>query len=236
MEGQAKLFLPSWQAVGEVMPFQVVHSQRSESCADPGALKIFDRLARATRFAPGEEIFAQESGATNYYRVVSGVVRCTHLFPDGARQVSEFYFPGDMFGLEIGTTHRHAAEALTACEIRVVKRRVLAALDDGARVERLIWEVTSQQLERARDRMLVLARRSAYEKVAFFLMDIARRCEGPWASLPMCRQDIADYLGLTIETVSRMVTQLQHDGLVALEGSRRFMIAKPRRLAADLAA
>lgn len=218
------------------MSFQVVHNQRSQPGADPTAVEVFDRLARSTRFMPGEEIFAQESETTSYYRVVSGVVRCTHLFPDGARQVSEFYFPGDLFGLEIGPSHRHAAEALTACEILIVKRRALAALDEAARVERLIWEVTSQQLERARDRMLVLARRSAYEKVAFFLMDIARRCDGPWASLPMCRQDIADYLGLTIETVSRMVTQLQHDGLVALEGSRRFMIAQPRRLAADLAA
>lgn len=217
--------------VGKVMPFQVVLTQHSA----PGtsdAQASFDQLGRSTRFSAGEEIFAQEAETTGYYRVIRGVVRCTHLCADGARQVSEFYFPGDMFGLEIGALHRHAAEALTDCDILVVKRRALLLHAEQARVERLIWEATSQQLERARERMLVLARRNAYEKVAFFLNDIAGRCDGPWASLPMCRQDIADYLGLTIETVSRMVTQLQHDGLVALEGSRRFMIAKTPRLAA----
>ena len=236
MEYDATLSLTSWPSRGEIMPLQVIHTQRSTSGVSLDALASFDRLARPVRFAPGEEIFAQESEATDYYRVVRGVVRCTHLCVDGTRQVSEFYFPGDMFGLEVGPIHRHAAEALTASDILAVKRRTLATHEERAHIERLIWEVTSEQLEQARERMLILARRNAYEKVAFFLRDIARRCDGPWASLPMCRQDIADYLGLTIETVSRMVTQLQQDGLVSLEGSRRFMIARPACLSANLAA
>jgi CRP/FNR family transcriptional regulator, nitrogen fixation regulation protein len=217
------------------MSFQVLQSLGSlRPTEQPSVRDAFESLARLSRLAPGEEIFAQESEATCYYRVVKGVVRSTRLSSDGRRQVGEFYFAGDMFGLAVGARHRHAAEALTACEIQVVRRAALSMAADVARVERLIWTVTSQQLEQAQERMLVLARHTAYEKVAYFLTEIARRSEGPWASLPMCRQDIADYLGLTIETVSRMLTQLQQDGLVRLDGSRRFRIAQ--RLATDLAA
>jgi CRP/FNR family nitrogen fixation transcriptional regulator len=83
--------------------------------------------------------------------------------------------------------------------------------------------------------MMLLARKSAYERVAGFLSDVAQRQGAAWNDLVMSRQDIADHLGLTIETVSRMITQLQADGLVVLEGCRRFRIAAPDRLA-DLAA
>jgi len=218
------------------MPFQVLISSAAGTSADLAAQAAFDRLARTTRFGAGDEIFAQEGRATDYYRVTKGVVRSTRLLADGRRQVSEFYFPGDMFGLALGATHSHAAEALTDCEIAHVRRQALAVAEDGALIERLIWTVTSLQLEQAQARMVILARRNAYEKVVFFLSQIARRSEGAWANLPMCRQDIADYLGLTIETVSRMLTQLQHDGRVALDGSRRFTITRPRFSATDLAA
>ncbi len=219
------------------MSFQVLQSRRSHRLtAQPCAQDAFDSLARLSRLAPGEEIFAQEAEARCYYRVVKGVVRSTHLSSDGRRQVGEFYFAGDMFGLALGALHRHAAEALTACEILIVKRATLSTAADAARIERLIWTVTSEQLEQAQQRMLLLARHTAYEKVAGFLAEIASRSEGPWICLPMCRQDIADYLGLTIETVSRMLTQLQQNGLVRLDGSRRFRITQAPRPAADLAA
>lgn len=218
------------------MPFQLLLCSGVAPSADLAAQAAFDRMARTTRVRSGDEIFAQESGATGYYRVARGVVRSIRLFADGRRQVSEFYFPGDMFGLALGVTHSHAAEALTDCEIQHVRRQALATSIDRALVERLIWAVTSQQLEQTQARMVILARYNAYEKVAFFLAQIARRSEGTWASLPMCRQDIADYLGLTIETVSRMLTQLQHDGVVALDGSRRFTLTRARLPATGLAA
>ncbi|USQ94468.1 helix-turn-helix domain-containing protein [Caulobacter sp. RL271] len=210
---------------------------------DPGgpaatrrAEAAFEALAHVQRFEPGEEIYGQEAPTEAFYKVVSGVVRGACLISDGRRQVAAFYFPDDMFGLEIGVSHRQAAEALTRCEVQIVKRRALAVVDAGAQIERMIWRVTSQQLERAQERSMLLARRNAYEKVACFLIEIAERGPGPWASLPMCRQDIADYLGLTIETVSRMLTQLQHDGLICLDGSRRFQIVRLRQLASSLAA
>jgi len=218
------------------MPFQVLSNPRSRLAPEPTALEAFSRLARTSRFSAGDDIFAQEAPATGYYRLVKGVARGTRLLVDGRRQVSAFHFPGDMFGLEMGAIHHHAVEALSDCEVQIVKRVALAAVSDGPRIERLVWQVTSQQLEGAQERMLLLARHNAYEKVACFLMEIARRCEGPWANLAMSRQDIADYLGLTIETVSRMLTQLQHDGLVTLDGSRRFRILPRRASAGSLAA
>ena len=218
------------------MPFKVLSNPRSRIAPEPSALEAFDRLARLSRFCAGHEVFEQEAPTTSYYRLVKGVARDTRLLADGRRQVCAFHFPGDMFGLEVGTMHHYAVEALTDCEVSTVRRATLASIADGARIERLIWQVTSQQLESAQERMLLLARHNAYEKVACFLLEIARRCEGPWASLAMSRQDIADYLGLTIETVSRMLTQLQHDGLLALDGSRRFMITPRRGVALDLAA
>lgn len=215
------------------MPLEVLQSRPS---GDPQFNEVFDRRARGSRFLAGEEIFAQEVEARRYYRLVAGVVRSTRLWPDGRRQIGEFYFPGDMFGLASGPRHLQAAEALTDCQVLFVERRSLGDTPEGAQIERLVWTITSQQLEAAQERMLNLARRNAYDKVAFFLLEIARRAEEPWASLPMCRQDIADYLGLTIETVSRMITQLQQDGRLILDGSRRFRIGPPRLRAPDLAA
>ncbi|CAN5587839.1 helix-turn-helix domain-containing protein [soil metagenome] len=200
--------------------------------ADP-----FQRLGAVLRFTAGEEIYAQEEDADLIYRVVSGAVRATRLLSDGRRQISDFYFPGDLFGLEIGLIHRAAAEALGDVEVLVVKRRALKLLgEDGAQLERMTWQATGEHLERAQDHMLLLARKSACEKVACFLSDIAERCATAWAVLPMTRQDIADYLGLTIETVSRMVTQLQQEGLVEFDGCRRFRIAHRGRLAERIAA
>lgn len=206
------------------------------SAAARRAEAAFDALAHASRFEAGEEIYAQDAPTKAFYKVVSGVVRGACLISDGRRQVAAFYFPGDMFGLEVGARHRQAAEALTRCEVRQVRRRTLEGVDAGAEIGRMIWRVTSQQLEHAQERSMVLARRNAYEKVASFLAEIAERDPAPWASLPMCRQDIADYLGLTIETVSRMLTQLQQDGLIRLDGVRRFQIVRPQRLASSLAA
>uniref|UniRef100_B0T0M3 Transcriptional regulator, Crp/Fnr family n=1 Tax=Caulobacter sp. (strain K31) TaxID=366602 RepID=B0T0M3_CAUSK len=197
----------------------------------------FERLGAVLRYAAGEEIYAQEEDADLIYRLVSGAVRATRLLSDGRRQISDFYFPGDMFGMENGPVHRTAAEALGDVEVLVVKRRALRLLgEDGAQVERMTWRSTGEQLERAQDHMLLLARKSACEKVASFLAEIANRCATPWALLPMSRQDIADYLGLTIETVSRMVTQLQQEGLVVFDGCRRFRIAHRGRLAERIAA
>jgi CRP/FNR family nitrogen fixation transcriptional regulator len=187
-------------------------------------------------YIDGEEIYAQDEETDMVYQVQHGAVRASRLLADGRRQIAGFYYPGDLFGLETGPTHRASAEALRDSKILVAKRSALKHYGEaGERVERLIWRATGQELGRAQDHMMLLARKSAYERVAGFLSDVAQRQDAAWNELAMSRQDIADHLGLTIETVSRMITQLQADGLVALEGCRRFRIRAPDRLA-DLVA
>jgi CRP/FNR family nitrogen fixation transcriptional regulator len=193
--------------------------------------------AAATRsYLAGDEIYGQEDDATHVFVVVSGAVRTTRLSPDGRRQIAAFYYPGDVFGLETAAEHRYAAEALTPCEVLSVRRSVL---HDGAQdpvLEKTLWDGALRELERTRDHLQLLGRKTACEKVAAFLVDLAGRFGQEVTELPMGRQDMADFLGLTIETVSRMITQLQAEGLVEFLGCRRFRLARPAGLQRLLAA
>jgi len=157
--------------------------------------------------------------------VISGAVRTTRLMGDGRRQIGDFYYPGDLFGIETGPKHRFSAEALGDCEILFVKRSALKHYgEEGARLERAVWQATAKALERTQEHLMLLGRKTACEKVASFLLEMADRSKAEVVTLPMGRQDMADYLGLTIETVSRMLTQLQADGLVEFTGCRHFRI------------
>lgn len=183
-------------------------------------------------FACGEEIYAQDEETDMVYQVQSGAVRASRLLSDGRRQIAGFYYPGDLFGLETGPVHRASAEALGPTRVLVAKRASLKHHGEaGLRLERQIWTATGAELERAHEHMMLLARKSAVEKVAGFLSSMAERWRGACCELPMSRQDIADHLGLSIETVSRMFTQLQTEGLIALDGCRRFRVLAARRLA-----
>lgn len=183
-------------------------------------------------FGPGEEIYVQDEDADMIYRVLRGAVRTTRLLSDGRRQIGDFYYEGDLIGLEAGPVHRFSAEALGCCEIQVIRKSALKLYgDEGLKIERMIWAQTARELQRTQEHVMLLGRKSACEKVASFLLDMNKRFRGDVAELPMGRQDMADYLGLTIETVSRMVTQLQNDGLVRFLGCRRFEVRNPTGLA-----
>ena len=162
----------------------------------PSQDEIWSGALRMT-FTAGEEIYGQEEAADLIYLLVKGSVRTTHLLPDGRRQIGDFYYAGDVFGVEPGPEHRFSAEALSVCEVMVVKRSGSVAYETG-RVEKLVWAATATELARAQSHMLLLGRATAYERVARFLLDIASRFRGELVSLSMSRQDMADYLGLTI--------------------------------------
>lgn len=185
-------------------------------------------------FRQGEEIYAQDEDADLIYQVVRGSVRTTHLQADGRRQVGDFYYEGDVIGVEVGEAHRFSAEALTGCEVLALRRSGSAAYETG-RVERMVWAATASELRRAQSHMLLLGRATASEKVARFLMDIANRFKGEFVILPMSRQDMADYLGLTIETISRMLGRLQAEGVIEFSGSRKYRVRRPGCLS-DMAA
>lgn len=206
------------------------------SIVPPGQPVVAEDWAGAVRltFRPGEEIYAQDEDANLIYRVVRGSVRTTHLQADGRRQVGDFYYEGDIIGVEVGEAHRFSAEALTACEVLAFRRSGSAAYETG-RVERMIWAATASELQRTQSHLLLLGRATAFEKVARFLMDIANRFRGEFVILPMSRQDMADYLGLTIETISRMLGRLQADGVIEFSGSRRYRVRRPGCLS-DMAA
>ena len=198
-----------------------------ETHTAPHALAdVMERLGVSMAFAKGEEIFGQDEEADLVHFIVRGAVRTTRLLSDGRRHIGNFYYSRDLIGLETGDTHRFSAEALTNCTILVVRRTSLHAFSGDGALDRAIWEATRRELERTQEHLLVLGRKTACEKVASFLMDLAQREASDRVDLPMGRQDMADYLGLTIETVSRMVTQLQGSKIVEFAGSRHFRVTR----------
>ncbi|WP_374656732.1 helix-turn-helix domain-containing protein [Phenylobacterium sp.] len=196
-----------------------------------GVVDAFGPIGVRMHFAENEEIYAQEEDADLIYQVVEGVVRTSRLLSDGRRQIGDFYYPGEFFGMEAGDSHRFSADALGDCTILVAKRSAVRHCgEQREQLERLIWNATTQELARTQDHLFVLGRRGACEKVAAFLMSAADRAKAELTPLAMSRQDIADYLGLTIETVSRMLTQLQSEGLVKFFGYRNFQVIRPAGL------
>jgi CRP/FNR family nitrogen fixation transcriptional regulator len=177
-------------------------------------------------FGRSEEIFAEGEPCSLFYKVVSGTVRTGKLLADGRRQIDTFHFPGDVFGLESGETHRFTAEAVDKVVVIAYRRSNFSGLvqNDPAFGEQLVASMLSS-LDRAHDHMMLLGRKSALEKMATFLLEIAaRRANADRAELPMQRTDIADHLGLTIETVSRTLTQMVRDGLIRLADAGRTVI------------
>jgi CRP/FNR family nitrogen fixation transcriptional regulator len=172
----------------------------------------------------GEELFAEGDDAEYFYKVVSGAIRSYKLLSDGRRQIDAFHLAGDIFGLEIGEEHRFSAEAVGDAAVIAYRRTRLAALGEHDRsFAEQIMSATLRSLKRAQDHMLLLGRRTAQEKIATFLLDMAERIsdDAQHFDLPMQRTDIADHLGLTIETVSRTLTQFARDGLIRLAASSR---------------
>jgi CRP/FNR family transcriptional regulator, nitrogen fixation regulation protein len=180
-----------------------------------------------------EEIYGEDETAEYVYQVIRGAVRTYKLLSDGRRQIGAFHLPGDVFGLESGTSHRLAAEAILDTTVRLLKRRSLEqAAQSDVRVARDLWSITSSELRHAEDHMLLLGRKTAMERVATFLLEMERRLAATgMIALPMCRRDIGDYLGLTLETVSRSLSELQQQGVLGLSGARQIVLRDRRRLA-----
>lgn len=194
------------------------------------AADVMSRMGVPMIFAKDEEVYGQDESADLLYRVVRGAVRTSQVRSDGRRQIGGFYYSGELFGFEVGQRHRFAAEALSDCEILVLKTSTLRAAGAEA-YDHLVGSATNRELDRTQDHVLLLGRKSACERVASFLIGIADRGRSDAVTLPMGRQDMADYLGLTIETVSRMLSQLQSTLVVEFAGFREFRINNRSALA-----
>jgi CRP/FNR family nitrogen fixation transcriptional regulator len=184
-------------------------------------------------FERDAEIYGEGEAAEYLYKVVSGAVRVYRVLNDGRRQVSAFYLPGDVFGLDLGSEHAGSAEAVVNAKVLFVRRNaLLQASESNGDVARELLAVTARELRWARNHGLLLIK-SAQERVAAFLLEMWQRMpRGAAFELPMSRRDIADYLGLTIETVSRTLTQLEDSAAIKLVASRRVVLNNPSALRA----
>lgn len=176
-------------------------------------------------FKANAEIYGEGEPADSVYKVVSGAVRTYRVLSDGRRQIIAFYLPGDVFGLDFGDEHQHCADAIgNAAVMSVKKALVLQEAANNSRVARQMWEQTVRELHGAQSHALLLIQ-SAEERVTFFLRQMAaHKSQADTITLPMSRQDIADYLGLTIETVSRTLTNLESRAVIALPSSRKVVL------------
>ncbi len=200
-------------------------------------LEGLDSKATTITVARDEEIVAQDDPATYCYLILSGCVRTVQLMEDGRRQVAEFLFAGDLFGCEALETHEFGAEAVSPVTLRRYARRDLELLADQDReVGRRLRELTARRLRAGRDHMVLLGRKTASERIASFLLKMAEHSSPDGQSLitlPMNRTDMGDYLGLTIETVCRRLTQLRQDGTITTRGGMIAILDRRALGAAD---
>ncbi len=163
-----------------------------------------------------EQIFGESEPADYVYQVTLGAVRSYKLLLDGRRQIGAFHLVGDIFGLENASVHHFTAEAIDRTKVRLVKRQSLELIArQDVLVVRDLLDTISASLQHAQDHMLLLGRKTALERVAAFLLEMDKRLAiAGFFALPMNRRDIADYLGLTLETVSRALHQLNALGVL----------------------
>jgi CRP/FNR family transcriptional regulator, nitrogen fixation regulation protein len=185
-----------------------------------------EMMGASMPFARNVEVYGEDEPAEYVYKVISGAVRTYKLLGDGRRQIGSFYLPGDIFGLEAGEQHRFTAEAVTDSTILVIKRSAVVSLArSDQELSHELWQWTAHELEHVQTQVLLLGRKNAQERVVAFLLEMAGRAPAATAvELPMCRQDIADYLGLTIETVSRTLTHLEQAAAISLPTARRIVL------------
>ncbi len=207
----------------------VAYSPPDQFCALTGHAGL---VATEFSYQKDEEIYGEDEPAEYAYQEIRGAVRTYKLLSDGRRQIGAFHLPGDVFGLESGTTHRLAAEAIVDTTVRLVKRRSLEqAAGTDVKVAQKLWTMTASDLRHAEDHMLLLGRKNALERVANFLLEMDRRLAvAGMMALPMCRRDIGDYLGLTLETISRALSQLHGEGVLGFSGARQIVLRNRQRL------
>ena len=198
---------------------------------DINELDQLEQMASDSVFEERAVLFREEDEVSSVFNLSAGVARLIRSLPDGRRQVTGFALPGDFLGISLEKKWRFSAEAVTplvACRFR--RSNFEAFSEKNPHLIKKMHEFASQELNMAQDHMVLLGRLTAEEKLASFLVEMKKR----WARvagheqglirLPMGRQDIADYLGLTIETVSRVINQMQRDRkLVIVPDGVRFV-------------
>ena len=197
-------------------PQRLATQSSAPACDAPGVRMSYGR---------DEEIFGEGEPARNVYIVLRGAVRTYRMLSDGRRQIVEFHLQGDVFGFDGEPNHSLTAEAIGDTTLQIMRRGAyLEAAAAGLVGAGDAWTTVLRKLHRAEAHVMLLTRQSACERLVAFLRDMSDQTHGDSIQLAMSRQDIADYLGLTIETVSRTFTQLREAGLIDLPTRRQVRV------------
>lgn len=217
-----------------IQPCNKCEGRSYSMCAhlDPQEQEQLVAIMKAITVEPRHSIFDETDPAEYVYNVTSGAVKIYKLLPDGRRQITGFLFQGDFLGLTHNDTYAYSAEALTETTLcRFSRHQIEALLESMPHLEQRLLFMASHELAAAQDQMVLLGRKSARERVVSFLLmlsnNAARHGRSPnLISLPMIRSDIGDYLGLTIETVSRVFTALKKQKLIQFLDEKQIQLLK----------
>jgi CRP/FNR family transcriptional regulator, anaerobic regulatory protein len=234
----------SLSARADAHPLHLIHpcdtcKARGFSACAPLTAEEQKRLVaimRTVNVEPHRSIFDETDPAEYVYNVTEGTVKVYKLLGDGRRQITGFLFAGDFLGLTHNESYAYSAEALAPTTLcRFPRRKLEALLDEMPHLEQRLLAMASHELAAAQDQMMLLGRKSARERVVSFILMLSNSATrhgqpGDPVSLPMSRGDIADYLGLTIETISRTLTLLRKQGLIELLDEKHVRLCKRSEL------
>lgn len=201
-------------------------------------LRLFRETGRSVKLDAGETLFMEGDPPVAIYTITEGAIRLSKLLSDGRRQIAGFLFAGDFLGLTVEEAHLFTAEAIVPSVLcRFTRPRFEAFLDEHPQMERRLFAIVAHELAAARQQVVLLGRKTATEKVVSFLLMLGSRCRrhGGLADeidVPMTRTDIADYLGLRIETVSRELSALKAAQLIRLTGTHSIRLVAKANLEA----
>lgn len=208
---------------------ELVSSRVGSECADRPVLDmVFLAKGQTSDCHRDRAIYREGEPCTKLYKVIEGAVRVCKFREDGCRQIEAFYLPGDYFGFGIEREARFTAEATIRSTLWSADvGAALAKKPDDERVAGAMWRLAVSELHRSQNHALLLSYRHAQDRIRSFLEEMARRMRrSPSIDLPMSRQDIADYLGLSIETVSRSLTDLVRQGAIKMPRPRSVILKR----------
>ena len=197
---------------------------------DDEELRHLEAISTAVSLHAGQAIFREGDENTFLFNVVTGAVRLSKLLPDGRRQITGFLFPGDLLGLSVAGSYAYTAEAISETSLcRFGRARLTDISERFPNLEHRLLDLASNELDQAQEHILVLGRKTAAERVATVLLRLVDRIgdradAGSKIDLPMTREDIGDYAGLSIETVSRILSQFRKIGILKTPSARHIEI------------
>lgn len=215
------------------MYITIPFDRKSDTYLD--GLEASQNIPGKTRVQDGTSLYFEGDPVEWLYRIETGVLRLSRLLPDGRRQVISFGYPGDIVGFPWLGQHHTDCDVLVKSTLQPYRASALMANSSDPQLHQALMDAALQEISEIQDHVMILGQKSAIEKVACFVCSLAMRtgtgpCKGRQVPLPMSRVDIADFLGLTTETVSRTLTQFRKSGYISMLGAHTVVIENPEQL------